>query len=120
MQTFFLQQAFSNDPDIPEESENMKDDSRKWGIFFAIVGIESGIGIFLQVCLVKIVYFIIYTPLYHPRRPQLFTFFYFRLESIILDRSLRKQKGLIFNVALQSIVSKCYFIYNILLQKHLK
>ena len=98
----------------------MKDDSRKWGLFFAIVGVESGIGIFLQVCPVKIVYFIIYTPLYHP------TFFYFRLESVILDRSLRKQKALLFNVALQSVLRMCetncfkMLFYNILLQKHLK
>ena len=51
---FFLQQAFGKDPSIPEENEDMSEGGRKWGVFFVIVGIESGIGIFLQVCLMKI------------------------------------------------------------------
>ena len=37
------------DPDIEEENDDMKDDSVKWAVAFVLIGVSSGIGIFLQV-----------------------------------------------------------------------
>ena len=46
---FSYLQTLSLDPDIEEESDDMKDDSLKWGGAFVLIGISSGIGIFFQV-----------------------------------------------------------------------
>ena len=42
-------QTLSMDPDIEEENDDMKDDSVKWAVAFVLIGVSSGIGIFLQV-----------------------------------------------------------------------
>jgi hypothetical protein len=34
---------------IEEESESMDHDSKHWALFFFMIGVESGLGIFLQV-----------------------------------------------------------------------
>ncbi|XP_028416784.1 multidrug resistance protein 1-like isoform X1 [Dendronephthya gigantea] len=40
--------TFSYDPKIPDENEEMDDESKKWAVVFLLIGLESGIGIFLQ------------------------------------------------------------------------
>ena len=46
---YFHFQTLSMDPDIEEENDDMKDDSVKWAVAFVLIGVSSGIGIFLQV-----------------------------------------------------------------------
>jgi hypothetical protein len=45
----------AKDPTIPEEDEDMKNDSRDLAVFYFFVGVESGLGILMQVSLVAVV-----------------------------------------------------------------
>ena len=52
------------DPKIPEEEDDMNDDSIKWAVVFIIIGVETAVGLLFQVRLELLVLLVMLLKLY--------------------------------------------------------
>ena len=52
------------DPKIPEEEDDMNDDSIKWAVVFIIIGVETAVGLLFQVRLELLVLLVMLLILY--------------------------------------------------------